>query len=208
MLAESSAFYASYGALWVLTLAIAVLVLLVYRHFGLAALGSLDGVQRDGLAVGDEAREITGIDANGEPFVWAKGPAFLLFAASECPPCAEILPSVNRLAEAAPTLGIEVLAIVAGTGESAVLMHQKYGLRFPVVAEDGSPVFESYRVRVTPFGFVIGEDGRVRAKGLCNSPARLHALLQAGGIETAAQVMALELADGSVDLAAVEGSAS
>ncbi len=85
MLAESTAFYASYGVLWALVLALALLVLVIYRHFGMVALGTLEGVQRDGLPVGEEAREITGVDARGDPFVWAPGaPTFLLFAASEC----------------------------------------------------------------------------------------------------------------------------
>ncbi len=38
MLAESTAFYASYGVLWALVLALALLVLVIYRHFGMVAL--------------------------------------------------------------------------------------------------------------------------------------------------------------------------
>jgi len=208
MLAESSAFYASYVALWVLVFGLALLVLLVYRHFGLSALGTLEGVQRDGLAVGEEAREITGVDADGKSFVWVPGvPTFLLFAAPECQPCAEVLPSVNRLAEVGPRLDLAVLAVVAGAGESATRMREKYRLRFPVTAEDGGEIFGDYRVRVTPFAFVIGEDGRVRAKGLCNSVSRIHDLLEAGGMEALAQEVAREFAPNDAALAAVEGAA-
>lgn len=209
MLAESSAFYASYGALWVLVAALSLLVLVLYRHFGMAALGTLEGVQRDGLSVGEEAQEISGLDAFGERFVWTPGTAtFLMFAASGCQPCAEVLPSVSRLAEGARDLELAVFAVVAGARESASHLQEKYGLRFPVVAEDGSQVFEGYRVRVTPFAFVIGEDGRVRAKGLCNNPARLHDLLAAGGFETAASVVAPELTPDGVGLVAVGGGAT
>lgn len=208
MLAESSAFYASYAVLWAVVLALALLVLLIYRHFGMSALGTVEGVQRDGLAVGEDALEVTGIDADGDPFVWATGaPTLLLFAASECQPCAEVLPSVNRLAEVAPQIGLEVLSVVAGAGESATRMQEKYGLRFPVVAEDGSQAFRRYKVRVTPFGFVIGEEGRVRAKGLCNSASRLHDLLESGGMEAAAEAVARELAVTDA-LAVVKGGVS
>jgi peroxiredoxin len=204
MLAETSAFYVSYGALWVLVAVLSLLVLVVYRHFGMSALGTLEGVQRDGLPVGEEAREIAGLDASGERFIWAPRTAtFLLFAASGCQPCAEVLPAVNRLAEGARELDLAVLAVVAGAGESATHLQEKYGLGFPVVAEDGSQAFDGYRVRVTPFAFVIGEDGRVRAKGLCNSPLRLHDLLAAGGLETAAEVVARELAPDGIGLVAV-----
>ena len=206
MLAESSAFYASYGALWVLVVVLALLVLLVYRHFGMAALGTLEGVQRDGLAVGDQALELTGVDAAGDPFIWAPGgaPAFLLFAASECQPCAAVLPFVNRLAEAADS-AVDVIAVVAGASPSATRMQETYGLSFPVLAEDGSQGFQGYRVRVTPFGFVVGEDGRVRAKGLCSDASRLRDLLAAGGMEAAAQVIARELAASRNDLVVVGG---
>jgi hypothetical protein len=47
------------------------------------------------------------------------------------------------------------------------------------LAEDGSGAFSRYRVRVTPFGFVIGGDGRILAKGLCGDRARLRGLLEA-----------------------------
>jgi peroxiredoxin len=204
MLAESSAFYVSYVALWALVLALSLLVLLVYRHFGMTALGSLEGVQRDGLAVGDDAREITGVEASGDPFVWAPSvPTFLLFAAPGCKPCSDVLPTVNDLANAAPSLNLNVLTVVAGAMDSAREMKTKYRLGFPVVAEDGSQTFDVYRVRVTPFGFVIGEDGRVRAKGLCSNASRLHDLLESGGMEDAARVIARELASDNVPLAAV-----
>lgn len=39
-----------------------------------------------------------------------------------------------------------------------------------------------YRVRVTPFAFMVGDDGRILAKGLCDSVSNLGSLLDAGGI--------------------------
>jgi len=63
---------------------------------------------------------------------------------------------------------------------------------YPCLAEDGSGAFSRYRVRVTPFAFVLSEDGRVVAKGLCNSAARLRALLLAGGLLEAARAVAAE----------------
>ena len=51
----STLFYVSYVALWLLLLTIGVLVLLLYRHFGVMSLGTLEGVQRDGLPIGSVA---------------------------------------------------------------------------------------------------------------------------------------------------------
>jgi len=115
---------------------------------------------------------------------------------------------VNRLAAAPAEHGLEVLAVVAGSGQSAAQTQAKYTLRFPVVAEHGSQAFESYRVRVTPFGFVIGEDGRIRAKGLCDSGLRLHDLLEAGGMEEAARVVGRGPDPVALGATAVEGGAS
>ena len=63
----SMGFYASYGALWVLLIVTAVLVLLLYRHFGPVAMGTVEGIQRDGLPLGDVAPPIVGSSpARGE----------------------------------------------------------------------------------------------------------------------------------------------
>jgi hypothetical protein len=44
-------------------------------------------------------------------------------------------------------------------------------------------------VRVTPFGFVVGSDGRVLAKGLCGDQVRLRGLLEAADLREIAQAV-------------------
>lgn len=184
----STLFYVSYAALWVLLLAVAGLLLLLYRHFGMMSLGTMEGVQRDGLAVGAEAQPISGVTAEGRDEGWdpkTGRPELLLFASPDCEPCKTVLPSVNRLAAASgERLGIT--AVVPGPRESAQRMVDQYNPSYPMLAEDGSGAFNRFRVRVTPFAFVIGADGRVLAKGLCNDPVRLRELLSAGGLDEAA----------------------
>jgi methylamine dehydrogenase accessory protein MauD len=183
----SGLFLASYVALWVLVVVMAVLLLLLYRHFGMMSLGTLEGVQRDGLPVGSAAPAISGITADGQEAGWQpKGarPQVLLFAAPDCEPCAAIMPHVARLARAGS--GVDVAAVVPGPRDEAARMVNKYHPPFPTMAEDGSGAFNRFRVRVTPFGFVIGADGRVLAKGLCSDPARLRGLLHAAGLKEAA----------------------
>ena len=80
-------FYVSYAALWLLLLTIGVLVLLLYRHFGVMSLGTLEGVQRDGLPIGSAAPPISGVTAAGPDTSWQpqRGqPQLLLFAAPDC----------------------------------------------------------------------------------------------------------------------------
>jgi hypothetical protein len=68
-------------------------------------------------------------------------------------------------------------------------MVNRYNPPFATLAEDGSGAFGRFRVRVTPFGFVVGPDGRVLSKGLCGDAARLGNLLHAAGLEGAAAVV-------------------
>jgi thiol-disulfide isomerase/thioredoxin len=182
---------ASYVALWVLVAVMAVLLLLLYRHFGMMSLGTLEGVQRDGLPVGSVAPAISGVDAGGVDRGWEPKTGrhqLLLFAAPDCEPCAEVMPHVDRLARTREA-GVGVAAVVPGPRSEAVRMAERYAPPFPTLAEDGSGAFGRFRVRVTPFGFVIGPDGRVLAKGLCGDAGRLGNLLHAAGLEGAAAVV-------------------
>jgi hypothetical protein len=61
----STGFYASYAAVWLLVLVLGMLVLLLYRHFGLMSMGTVEGIQRDGLAVGEVAPPIIGSAPDG-----------------------------------------------------------------------------------------------------------------------------------------------
>ena len=184
-------FYVSYAALWLLLLVMGVLVLLLYRHFGMMSLGTLEGVQRDGLPIGSVAPPICGVTADGRDVGWRPQPGqpqLLLFAAPDCQPCATVLPHVEHLARAADgALGIA--AVVPGPREEVARFVERYRPSFPCLAEDGSGAFPRYRVRVTPFGFVVGTDGRVLAKGLCGDQNRLRGLLEAADLDDVAQAL-------------------
>jgi len=181
----------SYVALWALVVVMAVLLLLLYRHFGMMSLGTLEGVQRDGLPVGGVAPAISGVDADGVDRGWERKTGryqLLLFAAPDCEPCATVMPHVNRLGRSREA-GVDVAAIVPGPRSEAVRMVNRYDPPFTVLAEDGSGAFGRFRVRVTPFGFVVGPDGRILAKGLCGDVGRLGNLLHAAGLKDAAAIL-------------------
>jgi thiol-disulfide isomerase/thioredoxin len=187
----STLFYVSFAALWLLLLTMGVLVLLLYRHFGVMSLGTLEGVQRDGLAIGSVAPPISGVTAAGQDTRWEpkRGqPQLLLFAAPDCEPCATVLPHIDGLARAVNgDLGI--VAVMPGPRDEVTRFVERYRPRFPCLAEDGSGAFTRYRVRVTPFGFVLGSDGRVLAKGLCGDQVRLRGLLEAADLRDVAQAL-------------------
>jgi hypothetical protein len=180
----STAFYVSYGVLWVLVVVLAVLLLLVYRHFGMMALGTIQGVQRDGIPVGDDAPDITATTPAGRELVLkpgSSGPAFIVFASPDCEPCSVVLPYLNHFVgrDSAP----ELLTLVPGPPSTAEHMSDELRLLYECYAEDGSGAFDAYRVRVTPFAFVVGSDGRVLSKGLCSEPVMVRDLLAAAGLD-------------------------
>ena len=185
----SGIFVASYVVLWILVVVLATLVVLMYRHFGMMSMGTLEGVQRDGLPLGTEAPTIGGITAEGTDLAWQPKtgrPQVLLFAAPDCEPCATVMPVVNKLAASTVGKALDFAAIVPGPRAEVVRMTQLYNPPYMVLAEDGSGAFNRFLVRVTPFGFIIGPDGRVLAKGLCGDANRLKDLLNAAGFDEVA----------------------
>jgi cytochrome oxidase Cu insertion factor (SCO1/SenC/PrrC family) len=135
---SSTAFYVSYGALWILLLVTALLVLLLYRHFGLMSLATSDAISRDGLPVGESAPALTGVDASGDPITWqpeAERPTLLFFAASGCKPCGEVVPHVERLVEAAEAgqISLSAVAVVAGAEEAAASFRPCIRINHPML---------------------------------------------------------------------------
>jgi hypothetical protein len=82
-----------------------------------------------------------------------------------------------------------IAAVVPGPRDEVTRFVARYRPSFACLAEDGSGAFSRYRVRVTPFGIVVGGDGRVLAKGLCGDQVRLRALLEAADLRDVAQVL-------------------
>jgi thiol-disulfide isomerase/thioredoxin len=196
----STAFYVSYGVLWVLVIVLSILLLLVYRHFGMMALGTIQGVQRDGIPIGESAPDITATTPSGRELVLkpgSEGPSLVLFASPECEPCAVVLPYLNNFVGRASAP--ELMTVVPGPAAVAERMGADHKLIYECYAEDGSGAFDAYRVRVTPFAFVVGSDGRVLAKGLCSEPVMLRDLLAAAGIDKEVVPETLQMASSPPD---------
>ncbi len=187
-------FYGSYIVLWILLIVLTVLVLLLYRHFGMMSLGTLEGIQRDGLPLGESASELVGVTPSGEDLHWlpsTERPSLVLFAAPECGPCAEVIPAVRVLAEIPDAL--EILVVTDGPRQRVEMLAATYHYPYAAIADDGAGAFNRYRVRVTPFAFVIGIDGTVQAKGLCSNPYALGQLLELANLtHLAAPLLATE----------------
>jgi methylamine dehydrogenase accessory protein MauD len=167
----------SYIVLWVLVLALAVLVLLLYRQLGIMYLGTAEGVSRDGLDRGKTAPDFTLTDQHGNIHrlsAYRGRPVVLLFGSPHCSPCRLLLPQLQDWARKHPQ--VAVLWLNAASPEESARFVAETGTTLPVLPYSPTPkdnLMDLYRVRVTPFTFFLDADGVIRAKGLVNTKSGL-----------------------------------
>lgn len=161
----------SYIVLWALVLALSVLVFLLYRQLGVMYLGTAEGVSRDGLDRGARAPNFNLTDQYGNPQKlsdYRGRSVLLLFGSPHCSPCRTLLPQLHDWAKSHPEVGViwlnaasvdESLKFVSDTGATLPIA--------PYTPEEN--LLDKYRVRVTPFLFMVDENGIIRSKGLVNS---------------------------------------
>ena len=163
----------SYIVLWAIVLVLILLVILLYRQLGIMYLGSAEGVSRDGLAPGAKAPDFSLADQYGN--VQRLGdyrgkPTVLLFGSPHCSPCRILLPQLHDWAKAHPEVG--VLWLNAASEEESLKMVSDTGATLPIVPYTPQEnLMDKYRVRVTPFMFLVDESGIVKVKGLVNTKA-------------------------------------
>jgi len=161
----------SYIVLWAIVLVLILLVILLYRQLGIMYLGSAEGVSRDGLAPGAKAPDFNLTDqyGNAQRLTDYRGkPTVLLFGSPHCSPCRILLPQLHDWAKAHPDVG--VLWLNAASEEESLKMVSDTGATLPIVPYTPQEnLMDKYRVRVTPFMFLVDESGIVKVKGLVNT---------------------------------------
>jgi len=165
----------SYIVLWLFVIALGVLVLLLYRQLGIMYLGTAEGVSRDGLARGARAPEFNLTDQYGQPQRLSsyKGtPVLLLFGSPHCSPCRILLPQLHDWAK--QHNDIKVIWLNSASPEESRRFVDETGATLPVAPySPDDNLLDKYKVRVTPFLFIVDGNGVIRAKGLVNSKGGL-----------------------------------
>jgi methylamine dehydrogenase accessory protein MauD len=166
----------SYIVLWLFVIALGVLVLLLYRQLGIMYLGTAEGVSRDGLARGTRAPDFNLTDQYGQPQRLSSyrgtTPVLLLFGSPHCSPCRILLPQLHDWAR--QHSDIKVLWLNSASPEESRRFVEETGATLPVAPyTPDDNLLDKYKVRVTPFLFIVDDNGVIRAKGLVNSKGGL-----------------------------------
>ena len=176
----SGPWLASYVALWAVVLFQGLVIFILLRQLGVIYLGTAQGVARDGLSQGQRAPEFSLPTLDGQAVALSgfRGmPLLLVFGSPSCAPCKNLLPDLEAFATEKRD-ELRVLFLSRGEIEESRRFAQELAVRVPVAVHPDESLPEQYKVRVTPFAFLIDGEGVVRAKGLANNRAHLDMLLQ------------------------------
>ena len=92
----------------------------------------------------------------------AQGPAIAVFWKPACGTCHLAFPYLQRLAEAYPSGGGQLLSISQDSAEASGDFARRYGLTFPTLVDgEGWPVSHQYDPDATPTFFLIGGNGTI-----------------------------------------------
>jgi uncharacterized membrane protein YphA (DoxX/SURF4 family) len=108
-------------------------------------------------------------------------PVLLLFVDPQCGPCRALLPDVGRWQT---TLAQRLPIVVIGSGKHEQLRHLSERHAVHILMEEGSEVFEAYRLRDTPSAVLVGADGIVASQPLQSAfqiEGLIRVLLRRGG---------------------------
>lgn len=168
--------FITYLALWILVLAQSFVLVVLLRQLGLRLLNSTAGISRDGLAIGSPAIPILAVDHHGRPLTLPtanRRDALLVFGSVNCGPCQRLLPDLTQFSADHHELDVYFLT------SDGVEKNQKFveEQRLQLLALHSENAAARYKVRVSPFAFVVDSSGRLRAKGLVNRRSDLDALV-------------------------------
>lgn len=191
------------AVLFIVVAGLAVALWALARQVGIlfervAPLGAL--VTDSGPAVGAKAPLMTlpSIGAAGDVLIGARAThsTLLFFLSPTCPVCKKLLPVLESIQSGERQWLRVVLASDGDQAQQREFVRQRRLSRYPYLlsAELGM----AFRVSRLPFAVLIGEDGRVLAKGLVNNREQIESLFNAKELGVPSIQTFLGQADGAV----------
>lgn len=186
-------FLGTYAALWLIVVAEAVGLFLIFRQFGVMYMNSREGVEKDGLEVGSKAPNFVLPAAGGGTLALSdalstKSGALVLFGAPHCRPCHQLLPELHQFAQAYAE-DFATLFVSRGTDEENRYFAATFGVPALLLFDElEGKTADRYRSHVTPFAFMVDGEGTIRAKGIVNGFHQLVHMADSVPVERAESV--------------------
>jgi len=166
---------------WLVILGLGVALLALARQIGvlhmrLAPAGAL--VTGKGPAVGEAAPVMEAVTLDGAPLAIGKPSGrkqLLLFVSPHCPLCKELIPMAKNFAKT-EKLDVIFVGDDQDAEQRAMIARLEMG-GLPFV--NSSVIGRTWRVDRLPHAVLIGEEGKLLAKGLVNSREHLESLVTA-----------------------------
>ncbi|SEK33178.1 methylamine dehydrogenase accessory protein MauD [Paenibacillus sp. cl141a] len=168
--------------LWIVVLFMLFSLFLIYRQFGSVYLSTRDAITRDGVSIGSKLPEFSAKSYFSNERIpidsFYHKPTLIAFISPGCKPCQELIPEWNK---AYMKYNEKINFVIVGLGDKtsfSKLLADK-SLIGELLLDEEREILASCQVRVTPFAFVIDENGTVKGKGLCNGIEHIHGLISA-----------------------------
>lgn len=184
----SGVWAASYVALWAVVGLLSFVSLGLLRQLGLIQMrigldqGAL--ITKEGLERGTPAPDFEAIDVvSGETVRLSQyrgRRTVIVFLTTGCLACRELVPHLNQVARDEQGR-ITFLTVCYGDLPSCLFFTKTYKLETRMLADPTNAIAESYQIDVTPFTFLIDENGVVLFRGIANNWPQLEALLREEG---------------------------
>jgi hypothetical protein len=183
----STFFVTTYVLLWGLVIVLTLMIVLLFRQYGLTMMSNRQRLALTGLDLRAQAPDLLGLisEPEGEPasIAWAEKTApdvsarFVLLAIATCPICKSLRPTVDELPRSWPN--VDFLWIDGRPEEEGITNAAEAefpaGWRF-VMSPDQS-AHAAMAVSVYPFAYVVDESGQILGKSVVNDVEDITELL-------------------------------
>jgi AhpC/TSA family len=175
-----SAELVSHVGLWVVCLVNLVLILVLYRQFGLVAMATAAGHDNDGVSIGLPApplqvRELESTDpvSLNLDSTWS----IIMFGTPHCDPCTAVMDRLGAEAAALADANVRVIAVLSADESALRNLRNSKSYSFETYLDHGGLTSVAWQIRVTPFLMLVAPNGRVASKALASTESRLSAFL-------------------------------
>jgi hypothetical protein len=168
--------------LWALMALMSVLVVLLYRQFGLIYIGSRARLALTGLAVGAKAPDVAHLRMAGRGFSWswnAEVPGrgtLVIFGQPQCLLCAELTPQLNNFADKWAHL-VDLIFVERGPLPAGPTHDPANRTQWMYAEDPNGELHAAFDIEATPYAFAVDSARRVLAKGIVNGVSDLEGVL-------------------------------